>query len=153
MTKLNGKNATKVSGKKPQNKSKKMTSSDVDNLYKDEPFVTPDGYTVARSDEDFFEPVNWEATPEVKGTVISVKDVELKKVKKGEKNLTRVLSFMDEENVGWSIWEKKQLESIFNVVQPGTKIIITHTGTVKIKGRPQPMHKFRCLYKHPQAIA
>lgn len=152
MSKINGKNVTKAPVKKAQNKSKKMTSSDVDNLYKDE-FVTPDGFSVARGDDDFYDPVDWEVTPEVRGTVISVKEIELKKVKKGQKSTTRVLSFMDSEQVGWSIWEKKQLESIFNVVQPGTEIIITHVGTVAISGRALPMHKFRCLYKHPQTVA
>lgn len=152
MAKLNGKNITKAPVKKAQNKSKKMTESDIDNIFDKTPsfFTTPEGYQIARSDDDFFEPVDWEVTPEVKGTVISVKEIELKKPKKGEKKTTRILSFMDSENVGWSIWEKKQLEAIFNVVQPGSEIIITHIGTVAIKGRPQPMHKFRCLYKMPQ---
>ena len=111
---------------------------------------TPDGYVEARSADDFYEPVNWEVTPEVRGTVISVREFDKKKPKKGEALTTRVLSFVDDEKIGWSIWEKKQLETLFNVVVPGCKIIITHTGMQDIKGRALPMHKFRCLYQQPQ---
>ena len=113
-------------------------------------FTSPEGYVEARSADDFFDPVNWATTPEVRGTVISVYEVDKKKPKKGEATTTRVLSFVDEEKVGWSIWEKKQLETLFNVVVPGCKIIITHTGVQEIKGRALPMHKFRCLYQQPQ---
>jgi len=113
-------------------------------------FVTPDGYSIARGDDDFFDAVDWETTPEVRGKVLSVREIELKKPKKGEAKTTRVLSFVDESGIGWSIWEKKQLEPLFNVVQKDTQIIIAHTGTQEIKGRALPMHKFRCLYRNDQ---
>lgn len=129
---------------------KKSANNGVPVSPKSEIFVTPEGYTVARNEEDFFDSVDWEATPEVRGCVLNVRTVELKKTKKGEAKTTRVMSFVDEEGLAWSIWEKKQLEALFNVVEPKTNIIITHTGTQEIPGRALPMHKFRTLYRLEQ---
>jgi len=66
-------------------------------------FETPDGFIEARSPNYFLEPVDWDTNPEIRGTVISVREFDKKNPKKGEAATTRVLTFVDEANVGWSI--------------------------------------------------
>lgn len=109
-------------------------------------YTTPEGFIVARSEDEFFDAVDWEATPHISGVVLSIRIIELKKPKKGEAKTTRVLSFENDDGESYSIWEKKQLEALFNVVEVGTRIDINHVGTVDIPGRALPMHRFKCCY-------
>lgn len=109
-------------------------------------YTTPEGFIVARSEDEFFDAVDWEATPHISGVVLSIRVIELKKPKKGEAKTTRVLSFENDDGESYSIWEKKQLEALFSVVEVGTRIDINHVGTVDIPGRALPMHRFKCCY-------
>ena len=90
--------------------------------------------------------VDWEKTPVLEGTVLEIKNVTVtdKKTKKKKETRLMVLETKGGEEV--AVWEKYQLENLFNSVEEGSKVYIVHTGVKKIDGG-KTLHEFVTAYK------
>lgn len=110
-------------------------------------YKIPVGYKQTKSD-GMSETVDWDKTPEVQGEVVEIKTIPEKvgKDSKGKKkilrNETRLMIVKIKNGDHVAVWEKKQLESLFEAVEEGSFVYIRHTGTVEIPGRQLPMHEF-----------
>ena len=102
----------------------------------------PAGYTDV-GDASMAPAVDWKKTKVVEGVVVLMKTIE-KTVKEKGKNVVKKMRLMVIENDKGrlAVWEKKALEGLFNEAAEGSEVYIRHTGRIKIKGRPEPMHTF-----------
>lgn len=115
---------------------------EVEELTLDESYVMPSGYVVVKGENSFYDSIEWELTNLVEGAVVEVKEVELKKKKKGQLQTTRVMTVEQANGHIVNIWEKNNLTALFDAVQPGTKIHIKFLGKKDV-GQPMPMYVFR----------
>lgn len=134
--------AKKSPAKLPAKKVTKKPVEEVEELTLDESYLMPAGYRVVKGENSFYESVEWEVTNLVEGIVVEVKNVELKKKKKGEVQHTRVMCVEKDNGQFINIWEKNNLTALFDAVLPGTKIHIKFLGKKDV-GQPMPMYVFR----------
>jgi hypothetical protein len=90
--------------------------------------------------------VDWDKTPVVEGTVIEIKDVTVTDKKTKKKNDTRLMVVETKEGEEVAVWEKFQLETLFNSVEAGDKVYIAHTGVKRIPGG-KTLHEFVTAFK------
>lgn len=115
-------------------------------------YSAPKGYTVCDTG-GMTAAVDWEKTPIVEGKVLEIKTIAEKKGKdkKGKmvvlRKETRLMILKKKDGSEVSVWEKKQLENLFDSVDEGSDVYIEHTGMQAIKGRALPMHVFTSAYK------
>lgn len=115
-------------------------------------FQIPKGYTVCASG-GMTSAIDWDKTPIVEGEVVEIKTIPEKKGKdkKGKtvvlRKETRLMIVKKESGEEVAVWEKKDLENLFDQVEEGNEVYIAHTGMLKIPGRTQPMHQFTSAFK------
>lgn len=90
--------------------------------------------------------VDWEKTPVVEGTILEIKNVMVKDKKTKKKKETRLMVVETKGGAEVAVWEKYQLQNLFDSVEEGSKVYIAHTGVKKLEGG-NTLHEFVTAYK------
>lgn len=115
-------------------------------------YQPPKGFTVCASG-GMTQSIDWDKTPVVEGEIIDIKTFPEKvgKDKKGKKVIlrkeTRLMVIKKSDKSEVAVWEKKDLENLFDSVEIGNDVYIAHVGTIDIPGRKLPMHQFTSAFK------
>ena len=94
---------------------------------------------------------NWdfEKRQLLQGTIINIKLITKKKVRKGEKKTTRLIHVREDGGNLLQVWESAALTGLFDEAKKGAEVFIRFDGHgPKVKGR-MPMKLFATAYRNP----